>query len=335
MENSSIRALIFHEQQQGRTQLEATNNINATHGVGTVSKTTVGKYFKRFKDGEMSMKARPRSGRPVSTDYVALSDYVKKNPTKSLRESSSAIGTSTRTVGRFLRNLGLTKKKATLTPHNLSPGNKTTRVNICRDLLGQPRLRDFLKTVVTGDESWILYDNTTRQAYWLPKGEKPPAQPSKGSHPRKIMLCCFWDMTGMIWWELLDGQTVDGNVYSRQLLDLANSIKHSSRRRLEVNLLHDNARPHKCKVVRDVIFDLKWKEVDHPPYSPDIAPSDYHLFRPLKAFLRNKKFMNYDDVHKAVSDFIKLKPKKFWADGIEALPDRWQRVIDARGSYFS
>ncbi|KAG5321354.1 MOS1T transposase, partial [Pseudoatta argentina] len=43
-------------------------------------------------------------------------------------------------------------------------------------------------------------------------------------------------------------------------------------------LLHDNARPHVAKPVKTYLKTHKWEVLPHPPYSPDIAPSDYHLF---------------------------------------------------------
>ena len=47
-------------------------------------------------------------------------------------------------------------------------------------------------------------------------------------------------------------------------------------------LLHDNARPHVAKVVKKYLETLKWDVLPHPPYSPDIVPSDYWLFRRMQ-----------------------------------------------------
>ena len=42
---------------------------------------------------------------------------------------------------------------------------------------------------------------------------------------------------------------------------------------------HDNARPHVGKIVKATLKALGWDVLLHLPYSPDIAPSYYHLFR--------------------------------------------------------
>uniref|UniRef100_A0A8R1HTT8 Histone-lysine N-methyltransferase SETMAR n=1 Tax=Caenorhabditis japonica TaxID=281687 RepID=A0A8R1HTT8_CAEJA len=50
--------------------------------------------------------------------------------------------------------------------------------------------------------------------------------------------------------------------------------------------------------------ELNWDTVPHPPYSPDIAPSEYHIFRPIKLFLKEKRFAKYGDLKMAVFDFF-------------------------------
>jgi len=46
----------------------------------------------------------------------------------------------------------------------------------------------------------------------------------------------------------------------------------------KVILQHGNARPHVAKVIKTYLETLKWEVLPHPPYSPNVAPSDYHLF---------------------------------------------------------
>ena len=48
--------------------------------------------------------------------------------------------------------------------------------------------------------------------------------------------------------------------------------------RLGQVFLHDNAPSHKSKMVQNYLETLNWEVLPHPAYSPDLAPSDYHLF---------------------------------------------------------
>ncbi|KAG5324977.1 MOS1T transposase, partial [Pseudoatta argentina] len=68
-----------------------------------------------------------------------------------------------------------------------------------------------------------------------------------------------------------------------------------TRRHDKVIMLHDNARPHVAKPVKTYLETLKWKVLPHPPYSPDIAPSDFHLFRSMAHGLADRRFHSYEE----------------------------------------
>ena len=55
-------------------------------------------------------------------------------------------------------------------------------------------------------------------------------------------------------------------------------------------LLHDNAPAHRSVIAQQTIRDCGFIQLGHPAYSPDLAPSDYYLFRHLKKYLRGIRF---------------------------------------------
>ncbi|GFU38623.1 histone-lysine N-methyltransferase SETMAR [Trichonephila clavipes] len=57
----------------------------------------------------------------------------------------------------------------------------------------------------------------------------------------------------------------------------------------------DNARPHTSVLTRQKLWELDSKVLMHPPYSPDLAPSDYHLFLALQNFQSYKKLESRED----------------------------------------
>jgi len=101
-----------------------------------------------------------------------------------------------------------------------------------------------------------------------------------------------------------------------------------------VLFLHDNSKPHTSKMTQEKIKELQWEVLPHPPYSSNLAPSDFHLFRSMENFLRNQKFKSLDDVDLAVSQCIDLKNPKLFSDGFDQVPSCWQKVIDCNGDYF-
>jgi hypothetical protein len=70
------------------------------------------------------------------------------------------------------------------------------------------------------------------------------------------------------------------------------------------------------------LLKLKWDVLPHPPYSPDLAPSDYRLFGPMKGVLGGKRFRNNDQVIAAVQSWIHEQLKTFFETGIKKLPER-------------
>ena len=147
----------------------------------------------------------------------------------------------------------------------------------------------------------------------------------------------LWDCQGVIHWELLkNGQTVTAEVYIQQLTRVQEQLIKKRPALINfkrVTFLHDNARPHTAKITQEFLDKLGWDVLSHPPYSPDIAPSDYHLFRSLEHFIRNKKYTSKEEVKNALTSFFDSKLRPFYAKGINKLPDRWQKIIDANGNY--
>ena len=104
----------------------------------------------------------------------------------------------------------------------------------------------------------------------------------------------------MVYYELLpQGEIINFEVYCRQLDNLKTAIEEKrSGLAIRNNIVfhQDNARPHVSMSTRQKLLELGWDVLPHPPYSPDIAPSDFHLFRSLQNFLNGKNFENFVDL---------------------------------------
>ena len=81
------------------------------------------------------------------------------------------------------------------------------------------------------------------------------------------------------------------------------------------------------------MHDCGFELIDHPPYSPDLAPSDYFLFPNLKKHLAGKRYESNDDVISAVEDFFEGQEENFYATGIRALQHSWKKSVDRREDY--
>jgi len=74
-------------------------------------------------------------------------------------------------------------------------------------------------------------------------------------------------------------------------------------------LLHNNARPHTAAHTLETLKQLKWEAMEHPAYSPNLVPSDFYLFGPLKNARRSSCD---DDVKAAVHQWQCTQPKTYF-----------------------
>ena len=96
---------------------------------------------------------------------------------------------------------------------------------------------------------------------------------------------------------------------------------------------HDNARPHTSLKTRTALDRLGLRTLPHPPYSPDLAPSDFFLFPKLKDYLKGNRYETDEDVKNAVLSWCRDKTADFFADGIQQVVRRWRLCIEWDGDY--
>ena len=84
----------------------------------------------------------------------------------------------------------------------------------------------------------------------------------------------------------------------------------------------------------DVFQRLNINLVDHPAYSPDLAPCDFALFPRLKAQLRGNRFNNEEELRRAVTDFVASIPAKEFKNIFVKWCERWRKCIQCKGEYF-
>jgi len=155
---------------------------------------------------------------------------------------------------------------------------------------------DFLSRFVTMDETRLYhYGPETKQQSMecrhsgLPSPKKFRVQKFAG----KVLASIFWDQDGILLIDYLPkGQTINAQYYSSLLVQLKDILKRKRRGKdtKGVLLLHDNAPAHRALATQKKLAYLGFQCLDHPPYSPDLTLSDYHLFHGLKKQLKGRHF---------------------------------------------
>ena len=149
----------------------------------------------------------------------------------------------------------------------------------------------------------------------------------------------WWDYKVIVNFELLPpNRTINSDVYIEQLTKLNNAVEEKRpelTNRESLVFHHDNAKLHTSLVTWQKLLELGLDVLPHPPYSPDLAPSDYFLFRSLQNSLNGKNFNNDDDVKSYLIQFFANKNQKFYERRIMMLPERWNKVSDQNGQYIT
>ena len=84
-------------------------------------------------------------------------------------------------------------------------------------------------------------------------------------------------------------------------------------------LLHDNARPNTADLVRDKLQRFDWETLQHPTYSTDHSPSDFHISGHLKKDICGRRFHSDEEVQEWMRLWIHKRSTSFYKTGIDVL----------------
>ena len=104
-------------------------------------------------------------------------------------------------------------------------------------------------------------------------------------------------------------------------------------KRKTIIFFHDHALANKSVLAMGKLRDLHYELLEHPPYCPDLAPSDFCLFPKLKLFLAGQRFSSNQEEIAAVERYFADLTKNHYRDGIMALEHRWNKCISVKGDY--
>ena len=193
------------------------------------------------------------------------------------------------------------------------------RVLICDSLLRRNETEPFLKKLITGDEKWNTYDKNVRKRSWSKAGQASQTVAKPGLTRNKVMLCVK-DWKGIIHYELLQtGRTIDSELYCEQLMRLKQEVERKRPElinRRGVVFHPDTARPHTSLATQQKLREFCWEVLMHPPYSPDLAPSDFHLFRSLQNSLGSVRLTSREDCQNHLSRYFDHKSQNFYSNGM-------------------
>jgi len=123
----------------------------------------------------------------------------------------------------------------------------------------------------------------------------------------KVLALIFWDQDGIFLIDFLPkGQTINAEHYSPLPVQLKDILKEKRLGKFSkvVLFLHNNVPAHRALATQKKLAYLGFQCLDHPPYSPDLAPSDYHPFPGLKNQSKGRHFSSDAEVITAAETWL-------------------------------
>lgn len=346
LEQRYVLSYLFKRQ---KTPTQCLAKLEKVYGRDTMSRTQVFQWFSQFKRGRKSVSSVRQTGRPaeVSNDVTVntISALLAEDCSLNQRQIAALMGISQSTVQRIIRNdLQMTRVCSRWVPHFLTREQLDSRIAISTKMLARyEQDPEFLNRIITCDETWVYhFDPNTKQesSGYRRKGDPSKKKVRQQKSVGKVMLIAFFDRKGMIYQHIvpttIPRTTVNTEYYIKVLKKLR---EHVQRKRPEIAnsfILHqDNAPPHTSILTRAFLDKWKIEVLEHPAYSPDLAPCDFWLFPMLKKHLRGHHFKSNAQATRFCEEVFKATPPGDYESTIKTKwVQRWKRCIANKGSYF-
>lgn len=326
---------------QGKKCKEILEQLQSTYKHDAPSLTTVKYWVREFKGGRTSVFDDERQGRPQEiSDSVdeKLSKIVQEERRITTKLLSTRLNVSVGTIHSKLKTMGIRKLCSRFVPRLLTGEMMERRLVSCQNNLKiwEQHGDKLLSNLITEDETPLnmyLPETKRESVEWKLPGEKPSLKMRSGtSHRTILMLSIFWDAKGIIHMDFAEKGVKINAAYYSNLVTLARG-KRRKQRNIPLWFLEDNSPVHTASISRTTIEDAGLVRLDHPPYSPDLAPSDFWLFNHLKKHLRGKLFTDKEDLRNCVEHFFRECSPNFFENAFLELVKRWKKCVHENGSY--
>ncbi|GFR81313.1 histone-lysine N-methyltransferase SETMAR [Elysia marginata] len=131
------------------------------------------------------------------------------------------------------------------------------------------------------------------------------------------------------------GSAINAAQYCSTLDRLRDAIRRKRPELLRrgIVLQHDNATPHSANLTQQWLQRCGCEILPHSAHGPDLAPSDFHLLRPLKRHLGGMAFETEENIVGELKNWFEHLDLHLFRVGIHSLLSRWKKRIDLHGNF--
>jgi hypothetical protein len=223
---------------------------------------------------------------------------------------------------------------AKFVPKLLSQEQQQLHREVPRDMLecanGDP---EFLKTVITGDETWMYgYDVETKVKLQWKHSSSPRPQNAQWVRSKvKMLLTVFFDYNEIVYHSYVpEGQTINKEYYLEVIRHLRDAVRH---KRLDLwasrnwQLHHDNAPAHSSHLIQSFLA-----KHDIPVVCQ--APCDLWLFPKFKRTLKGSRFDSCEDIMQNATKELRSLSEEAFQKCFQQWKEHWAKCVESQGAYF-
>jgi histone-lysine N-methyltransferase SETMAR len=301
-------------------------------------KTFVYKWISMGKRGVTSFEDAERSGRPTEHTEIEemIREILEREPFSSTRSIECELDVNRETIRTTLiTQMGMRKYVCKWVPHELTDEQKEKRISCASHLHSFLTSKSGLTNTITGDQAWFFFDNPVDQQ-WAESADKVQRNVMKKIDSKKVMLTIFWGLRGFYLIDVLPpGTRFNGAYFAKLLCQLEKEVARTRfSRKLKGMYLHvDNATPHRSREARDPADRLGLQILKHPPYSPDLAPTDFYLIGYLKERIKGHRFQSTHELIDTIHQIISEISREDIDDVMDAWIERLHTVATNGGEY--
>jgi transposase len=304
------RSICLFLAMKGLSAREVHDELVAVLGRGAIAYSTVTSYPRQWQFSAIS--SEPSDESPTTIIDGASLDALDKQPFSSVRELTKLTSIPTTTVYRRLtRSLGFVVKHLRCVPHTLTDTQKAEAMALSNQLLLEMRSikHQGWHFIITLDKLWFSFSRDHEQIWFRPDQE-PPEWDKHTIQDKKIMVTIAWNALGFdLVEDLPKGRRFNAKYYRNNILtELIRIRPRAGERNLVIHA--DNASLHTAQKCRTFCAENGMRLATHPPYSPDLALSDFFLFGYVKDRLQGILFASREELVAGISEVLdEIRPE--------------------------
>lgn len=287
--------------------------MKVQYGVACLSLQQVYEWSRKFWNGVSFVTVSPWPGqahRIVTSELIAAVErIVTENHRVMVNDIATLLDMSHGSAHHITHDvLQFHKVSAKWVPRQLTPELTQRYVDACQELLWcfEAEGDDFLARIVTGDETWVYYHQLETK-----KAGK------EWCHPSSPKLKTRSHLQGRLWWPSFGMKEASfwSTTCPGGTLSPVSRIQINQIQTMWTSEYRCLVAAWQCSAPYCLFSSCNHRgPARRVSSTPDLAPSDYHIFRPLREAMGGKTLRSDEEVQQVVHEWLRTRPKDFFLE---------------------